>query len=82
MKPAWPHIFEDYLGEYEFVGWCDIDLVLGNINSFFSESLKAKYDLLTVTTGYISGALTIIRNTKNNEIALSKSKRLGTDISR
>lgn len=74
MKPAWPHIFEDYLGEYEFVGWCDIDLVLGNINSFFSESLKAKYDLLTVTTGYISGALTIIRNTRTMRLLYQKAK--------
>ena len=74
MKPAWPHIFEDYLGEYEFVGWCDIDLVLGNINSFFSESLKVKYDLLTVTTGYISGALTIIRNTRTMRLLYQKAK--------
>ena len=62
IKPAWPHIFEDYVKEYNFVGWCDIDLIFGDINSIFSESLKMKYDLLTVTKDYISGALTIMRN--------------------
>lgn len=74
IKPAWPHIFEDYLREYEFVGWCDIDLVLGDVNSFFSESLKVKYDLLTVTTDYVSGALTIIRNTRTMRLLYQKAK--------
>lgn len=76
IKPAWPHIFEDYLGEreYEFVGWCDIDLILGNVDNFFSENLKAKYDLLTVTTDYVSGALTIIRNTRAMRLLYQKAR--------
>ena len=40
LKPAWPHIFEDYLNEYEFVGYCDIDLIFGHIGKYFNEEVK------------------------------------------
>lgn len=63
LKPAWPHIFEDFLSEYEYVGWCDIDLVFGDIKSFISEYVDNRYDLITMTQTYTSGAFTIIQNT-------------------
>ena len=62
MKPAWTHIYEDYLKEYKFVGYCDIDLVFGNIRNFFTNDIADSVDLFTITTTYLSGALTIIKN--------------------
>lgn len=62
LKPAWPHIFEDYVSGYEFVGYCDIDLVFGRINHFFTDDVKKRTDIFTVTRTYLSGALTIFRN--------------------
>lgn len=62
LKPAWPHIFEDYLNEYEFVGYCDIDLIFGHIGKYFNEEVKKVADIFTITENYMSGALSIFRN--------------------
>ena len=63
LKPAWPHIFEDYVVNYDFVGYCDIDLIFGQINHFFTNEIKETIDIFTITTEYLSGAFTIFRNT-------------------
>ena len=63
LKPAWPHIFEDYVVNYDFVGYCDIDLIFGQINHFFTNEIKKSIDIFTITTEYLSGAFTIFRNT-------------------
>ena len=63
LKPAWPHIFEDYVVNYDFVGYCDIDLIFGQINHFFTNEIKETIDIFTITTEYLSSAFTIFRNT-------------------
>lgn len=62
LKPAWPHIFEDYFQGYDYVGYCDIDLIFGDISKFFNDDIIKAYDIFTITPTYISGALTIFRN--------------------
>ena len=63
LKPAWPHIFEDYVSDYEFVGYCDIDLIFGRISHFFTDEMRRTVDIFTITREYLSGALTIFKNT-------------------
>jgi hypothetical protein len=75
LKPAWPHIFEDYVSDYEFVGYCDIDLIFGRINHFFTDDVKKRTDIFTITQPYISGALTIFRN--NSKITKLYQKARG-----
>lgn len=62
MKPAWTHIYEDYISNYDFIGYCDIDLFFGNIRNFFTDEIASSKDLFTITTSYLSGALTIFKN--------------------
>lgn len=64
LKPAWTHIFEDFVMDYDFVGYCDIDLIFGDISRFFNDEVAKRADLFTITQEYISGALTIFRNNK------------------
>ncbi len=42
-KPAFGEIFKDYLKEYDFWGWCDIDLILGDIRKFCTDDLLNEY---------------------------------------
>lgn len=57
FRPAYGAIFNDYIKEYDFWGFGDVDLIYGNLRSFISEEILNKYD-------YISGwgHLTLIRN--------------------
>lgn len=74
MKPAWIHIYEDYLSIYDFVGYCDIDLFFGNIRNFFTEEIALSKDLFTITTSYLSGALTIFKNNSKMRTLYKEAK--------
>lgn len=57
-KVAYGEIFADYLKDYDFWGFCDIDLIWGNIRSFYTEEILNKY----VKIG-CQGHATIFKNT-------------------
>lgn len=59
-KVAYGLIFKDYIKDFDFWGFCDIDLIWGDIRSFFTENLLKKYDKI----GY-QGHSTLFRNTKH-----------------
>lgn len=75
LKPAWPHIFEDYIKDYTYVGWFDIDLIFGRINHFFYNFINHNSDLyFSITKEYSSGALTIIKNTPTMRLLYQQAK--------
>lgn len=62
LKPALGNIFRSIFHEYDFWGYTDIDLILGNIRSFFTRELLDVYDVLFVRKEYATGSLFLIRN--------------------
>lgn len=63
LKPAYGHIFEDYLNDYDFWGHVDIDLVLGNLNNFLINDDKLDvYDLISFRKEWISGSFCLYKN--------------------
>ena len=44
FKPTYGKIFEDYIIKYEYWGYCDIDLVFGDLYLFLKENDFEKYD--------------------------------------
>lgn len=61
FKPAYGEIFERELQGYDFWGYCDIDLMWGNIRKFYTEDVLNKNDRI----GFL-GHSTLYRNTKEN----------------
>ncbi len=51
--------YADYLKDYDFWGYCDIDLVFGNIREFLTDEILSKYDRF-----YQYGHLSIYRNSE------------------
>lgn len=63
-RPAFGIVFEDYLKDYDFWGYGDIDLVYGDLSHFITDEICDKYDKL-----YPCGHLSFIKNKKEiNEI--------------
>lgn len=56
-KVAYGEAFEDYLQEYDYWGFCDLDLIWGDITSFINDELLSPYDRI----GF-GGHLSIFRN--------------------
>jgi hypothetical protein len=46
FKPAYGYIFQEYIETYSFWGYCDLDLIWGNIIHFFDDGVLDKYDRL------------------------------------
>lgn len=61
FKPAYGYIFQKYIKNCDYWGYCDIDLIFGDLKSFLPEEKIRKFDKV----GHL-GHMTIYRNT--NEI--------------
>ncbi|WP_348810492.1 DUF6625 family protein [Flavobacterium maritimum] len=79
LKPTYGDLFGEYLTEYDFWGFCDIDIIWGNIRGFITDNLLNEYDVITSLKGTISGHFTIIRNNESN-ILLYKHNGIYKDV--
>lgn len=59
-RPAYGYLFDQYLDNYNFWGYCDIDLLFGDLRTFLPDSELEKYDKI----GHL-GHLSIYRNEPN-----------------
>lgn len=66
-KPAYGYIFKEYLSEYSFWGYCDTDLIFGNISEFITNKDLEQYDKIGVL-----GHCTIFRNEDKYSTAFMK----------
>lgn len=62
FRPAYGEIFCEYIVNYDYWGYCDVDLIWGNIRSFLTDDLLSKnYDKL-----FSLGHCTLYRNLPEN----------------
>ena len=69
-KCAYGYIFKDYLSEYDFWGYCDLDQIFGNLSVFVTAERLNKYDKI-----YSLGHLTLYRNTEDNNVTFKSHLR-------
>lgn len=56
-KPAYGYLFSSYLSEFKYWGYCDIDLLMGDLNQFLTDKLLETYDKI-----FCLGHMTLFRN--------------------
>lgn len=61
LKPMYGFIFEDYIKEYQFWGYCDVDTLMGNLGDFITDEIMEHYDKM-----FCLGHMTLFRNTHEN----------------
>ncbi len=67
-KPAYGYIFSEEIKKYDFWGFCDCDLIFGNIRKFITDDILLNYDKI-----FVRGHLTLVRNNQRmNEFFMSK----------
>jgi hypothetical protein len=69
FKPAYGEIFSDYLGDYDFWGCCDIDLLFGDLKVFVTDDLLRSYRKI-----FSRGHLTLYKNEPAINSAYRRSK--------
>lgn len=63
FKPAYGLIFEDYISEYEFWGYCDVDLIFGKLPWKQYSAILAKSEILMGYKNFASGPFALFQNT-------------------
>jgi hypothetical protein len=62
FKPAYGIIFSDLIKGYDFWGYCDIDVIFGNIRLFMTDELLNEYDIISARHDYLTGCFSLYRN--------------------
>ena len=65
FKPAYGYIFSDLIKGCDFWGYCDIDVIFGNIRSFMTEELLNEFDVISARHDYLTGCFALYRNNQN-----------------
>lgn len=60
-KPSYGYVFEEYIRKYDFWGYCDLDLIFGDLRKYLTEERLENYDKL-----YQLGHLTLYKNNREN----------------
>lgn len=61
FKPAFGIICEDYIVDYDFWGYCDFDMIFGDLRKYFNDELLYSYDKI-LSLGHLS----LYKNTPEN----------------
>ena len=64
FRPFFGIAFADLLGECEFWGYCDIDMMFGNFDKIIDKSFLAEVDIFSAHTHQFVGHCTFLRNIK------------------
>lgn len=62
LRPAFGQIFEDYLQGYDFWGYCDLDMFVGDMRKFLTADLLTNADIVSPLSFRLNGPLTLLRN--------------------
>ena len=62
LKIAFGDVFSEEIQEYDFWGYCDLDIVWGSIKSFINKELLDDYDIVTSRVRRVSGHFCLFRN--------------------
>lgn len=57
FKPMWGDVFQDGLKKYDYWGFCDCDMILGDLRSFFERIQLSGYDKI-----FCHGHMTVLKN--------------------
>lgn len=68
FRPAYGFLFEEYLKDFKFWGYCDTDILIGNMGRFITEELLDQYDKF-----FCLGHMALFRNTiDDNQLFMSE----------
>ena len=62
FKPALGYIFEDMLTTYQYWGYCDMDIIFGEILEHIRPSIEEKPDIISGYPDFLSGPFCLYRN--------------------
>lgn len=91
LKPCLGYIHEREVAGFRFIGYGDIDVIYGDIRSFYTDDVLARFDVISTHPERMSGHFAMLRNTPdlrrayshitNYESLLEQPRHFGLDES-
>lgn len=75
IRPALGFVHADLLRGYDFLGFGDLDVIYGDLRSFYDDELLGGYDLFSTHADRVSGHLCLMRNREDVVSAFRKVPR-------
>jgi hypothetical protein len=72
FRPLYATIHYEDIKDSDFYGWTDMDLLFGDIRSFYTDEILSNYDVISTHEIRISGHFAVFRNTKRNRNTYKK----------
>ena len=66
IRPAFGTIFKEEIKEYDFWGFCDVDIIWGDIRKFMIPNILNSFDVISALDQMLCGHFTLIKNTPSN----------------
>lgn len=73
FKPLYAQIFSNYIKDFDFWGYCDMDMIFGDTSKFLTPQVLQIYDVITSRKESLAGNFTIYRNTPELNRLFEKS---------
>lgn len=64
FRPAFGDLFSDIIQDCDWWGWCDLNVVFGQLSNFVFPSTLTEYDVITISPIFLSRSLTLLKNTQ------------------
>ncbi|MBW4359323.1 DUF6625 family protein [Flavobacterium taihuense] len=64
IRPSFGEVFQDLIQDYDFWGYCDVDVIFGRIRYFLDDSVLETNDVIFTKPDYPSGFFAIYKNEK------------------
>ena len=74
FRPAYGYIFQEFIKEYHFWGYCDVDVIWGNLRKFITDDILNKYDRI-----YRNGHFCLYRNIEATNKLFQKNEGIKYD---
>lgn len=74
FKPAYGFIFSELLGQYDFWGHGDIDVIYGNIRNFITDEILQEFDIISPRPDWVPGCFLLFKNTEKMNTLFMQSK--------
>jgi len=75
LRPLFGFLHQDIFSKYDFYGWMDVDVLLGDIRSFYTDDILSNYDVFSTHEHRVSGHFALFRNTEKNRLMYKKIYR-------
>jgi hypothetical protein len=66
LRPFFGIIHQETIKNYDFFGWTDVDVLFGDIRSFYSDNILNQYEVLSTHKTRLSGHLALLRNNEKH----------------